>query len=150
MDKFTTCMKFIAQWEWGNRADGGYTNDPVDPGGETKYGMSKRAHPNLDITHLKLADAYELYRREYWNPCGAESLDFPLALAVFDTAVNLGQDDSDAWLKETKDFRAFLDLRTQKYNRIVARNPKMGKYLKGWLNRVADLKRFADVHKSDV
>ena len=29
--------------------EGGYVNDPKDPGGETKYGISKRAHPDVDI-----------------------------------------------------------------------------------------------------
>ena len=29
--------------------EGGYVNDPKDPGGETKYGVSKRAYPNEDI-----------------------------------------------------------------------------------------------------
>ena len=28
--------------------EGGYVNDPKDPGGETKYGISKRAHPDVD------------------------------------------------------------------------------------------------------
>ena len=143
MDNFTTCMKFVAEEEWGNRANGGYTNDPVDPGGETKYGISKRAHPKLDIKNLKLADAYEIYKRDYWNKCGADRLPFPLCLAVFDTAINLGQDDSDKWLKETKDFAQFLELRRLKYIRITEKNPKMKKYIKGWLNRISDLKKFA-------
>lgn len=149
MDKLTTCMKFVALWEWGNRADGHYTNDPVDPGGETKYGISKRQYPELDIKSLKLADAHEIYKRDYWEKCGAADLEYPLCLAVFDTAINLGQDDSDVWLKETKDFRAFLDLRVAKYHRIVARNPKMKKYIKGWLNRVNDMKKFVETNLSD-
>jgi lysozyme family protein len=28
--------------------EGGYVNDPKDPGGETKYGISKRANPGED------------------------------------------------------------------------------------------------------
>lgn len=139
-------MKFIGLWEWGNRADGHYTNDPTDPGGETKYGISKRQYLKLDIKNLKLADAYEIYERDYWTHCGADSLPYPLCLAVFDTAINLGEDDSDKWLEETEDFRTFLDLRVAKYHRLVARNPKMKKYIKGWLNRVIDLKKFADAN----
>lgn len=144
MDKFNACMKFVGQWEWGNREDGHYTNDPVDPGGETKWGISKRQYPKLDIKALKKSDAYEIYRKDYFEKSGADKLEWPLCLAVFDTAVNLGQDDSDAWLKETKAFRSFLDLRVAKYYRIVDRNPKMAKYIKGWLNRVNDLKKYAD------
>ena len=32
--------------------EGEYSNDPNDPGGETKWGISKRAYPNLDIKNL--------------------------------------------------------------------------------------------------
>ena len=34
------------------RAEGGYVNDPADPGGETKFGISKAAYPALDIAAL--------------------------------------------------------------------------------------------------
>ena len=32
--------------------EGGYVNDPKDPGGETNYGISKRAYPDVDIKNL--------------------------------------------------------------------------------------------------
>ena len=43
-----------------------YTNDPYDPGGETKYGISKRAYPDLDIFNLTENAAFEIYERDYW------------------------------------------------------------------------------------
>src|SRR5215475_4829486 len=43
-----------------------YTNDPLDPGGETKYGISKRAYPGVDIYNLTEAGALEIYERDYW------------------------------------------------------------------------------------
>jgi hypothetical protein len=52
------------------RHEGGYVNDPRDPGGETKYGISKRAYPRLDIKGLTEADAKEIYRRDYWEKAG--------------------------------------------------------------------------------
>ena len=137
-------MKFIAQWEWGNRTDGGYTNNPTDTGGETKYGIAKRSHPKLDIKNLKLADAYAIYKTEYYDSSRAASFDWPMALAVFDCAVNLGVDDSDRWLKVTKEFKSFMDLREKKYRRIVEKNPSQAIFLKGWLNRLSNLKKFAD------
>lgn len=146
MDKFITSMKFVGQWEWGNKNDGGYTNNPVDPGGETRYGISKRQYPILDIKTLKLADALTIYERDYWKPCGGPTLAWPLALAVFDSAINLGLDDALPWLKRTQDFKEYLDLRVAKYYRIVERKPALKMFLKGWLNRVNDLKKFADVH----
>lgn len=71
--------------------EGGYTNDPTDRGGETKYGISKRAHPNLDIAGLTLAQARVVYLRGYWLPCGCDVLPHETSLAVFDLAVNAGR-----------------------------------------------------------
>jgi lysozyme family protein len=70
--------------------EGGYVNDPADPGGETKYGISKRAYPDLDIAALELADARDIYRADYWDACRCDELPPALALAVFDAAVNQG------------------------------------------------------------
>lgn len=71
-------------------AEGGYTNDPKDPGGETKYGISKRAHPGEDIPNMTLKRAKELYLRDYWKPCRCDELPYPLDYYVFDAAVNQG------------------------------------------------------------
>lgn len=49
--------------------EGGYVDDPVDPGGETKYGISSKAHPEIeDIMALELEDAIEIYYKDYWVP----------------------------------------------------------------------------------
>lgn len=70
--------------------EGGYVNDPRDPGGETKYGVSKRAYPNTDIANLSLDDAKAIYLKDYWNACRCEELPDKIKLMVFDTAVNQG------------------------------------------------------------
>ena len=70
--------------------EGGYSFDPSDPGGETKYGISKRAYPNEDIKNLTLERAKFLYQRDYWNPHDLDSLEWGKALLVFDCAVNGG------------------------------------------------------------
>lgn len=72
--------------------EGGYVNDPSDPGGETKYGISKRQYPNEDIKSLTIDRAKEIYRADYWNVCKCDSLPWPLRLYVFDCAVNQGCD----------------------------------------------------------
>lgn len=71
--------------------EGGYVNDPHDNGGETKFGVSKRAYPALDIKALTLADAKAIYLRDYWSPCGCGEMPRETALAVFDLAVNAGR-----------------------------------------------------------
>ena len=72
------------------RHEGGYVNDYRDPGGETKYGISKRAFPERDIKNLSLAEAAEIYRTRYWDKIHGDELPPALALCLFDTAVNMG------------------------------------------------------------
>ncbi|MDR2267920.1 MAG: N-acetylmuramidase [Holosporaceae bacterium] len=83
LDAFETLLKF----------EGGYVNDPTDPGGETKYGVSKRAFPHLDIKNLTQEDAKEIFYNSYWvkNRCGEiaeESKE--VGAKLFDMSVNMG------------------------------------------------------------
>ena len=41
--------------------EGGYVNDPRDPGGETKYGIAKRSYPGVDIRNLTRAQAVGIW-----------------------------------------------------------------------------------------
>lgn len=61
-----------------------------DPGGETKFGISKRSYPNEDIAGLTLDRAKELYRRDYWNPAGCDAVPDAIKYPLFDFAVNSG------------------------------------------------------------
>ena len=73
--------------------EGGYVNDPVDAGGETKYGISKRAFPNEDIKNLTLQQAKQIYYKHYWNTrrMNLDVISDPvIAKELFDTAVNMG------------------------------------------------------------
>ena len=70
--------------------EGGYVHDKNDPGGETNYGISKRAYPAEDIKALTPERAKALYRRDYWDAIRGPELPFPVALVVFDMAVNAG------------------------------------------------------------
>lgn len=79
--------------------EGGHVNDPDDPGGETKWGISKRAYPGLDIARLTLDDAVRIYRRDYWDRYRVDSLPPKLRLAVFDCAVNCGGETAIALLQ---------------------------------------------------
>lgn len=69
--------------------EGGYVNDPKDPGGETRYGISKRAYPNVDIRNLTKDDAINIYKRDYWDKL-PDGLPMPVHCALFDCAVNTG------------------------------------------------------------
>ena len=70
--------------------EGGYVNDPQDPGGETKFGISKRAYPNEAIEAITVEKACMIYRRDYWNVLTLDALMPSLRYYLFDTAVNCG------------------------------------------------------------
>lgn len=71
--------------------EGGYVNDPQDPGGETKYGISTRTYPNLDIRSLTRDQAVEIYHRDFWLPNHYDRIQDPeVAAKIFDMAVNMG------------------------------------------------------------
>ena len=81
---FSIALKFIL------RHEGGYVNDPHDPGGETNMGISKRAYPHLPIALLSREEVESIYRQDYWIKAGCDRLPNGLAITVFDTAVNQG------------------------------------------------------------
>lgn len=88
---FTQAMGLVLQEETGGDPAGGYVDHPDDPGGETRWGISARAFPGVDIQHLTRADALELYRANYWDAVKGDQLPgFPVQLAVLDYAVNSG------------------------------------------------------------
>jgi len=72
--------------------EGGYVNDPDDPGGETKYGISKRSYPETDIKNLTLAEARHIYQCDFWYRLSLQQVDNQaIASELFDTAVNCGK-----------------------------------------------------------
>lgn len=70
--------------------EGDYVFDRNDPGGETKYGISKRAYPNIDIRALTVDKAKQIYKSDYWDRLHCDKLPTLLRLMVFDCAVNQG------------------------------------------------------------
>lgn len=126
---FDKALKFVLKWE------GGYSNDPNDPGGETKFGISKRSYPELDISKLTLEQAKEIYYQNYWLKSGCNELPFPFNIVVFDTAVNMGRRRAMEFLNAYNDWRDYLLKRIVFYSKC--KNAKI--YIRGWVNRVVDL-----------
>jgi lysozyme family protein len=83
-------MKFEQAVEIILKHEGGEVNDPKDPGGHTKYGISKRAYPHLDIASLTVDDAKAIYFADYWEPLKMMLLPRRVRLCLFDCAVNQG------------------------------------------------------------
>ncbi len=84
MTTFERAIEFVLSHE------GGYSNDPRDPGGETNFGISKRAFPDVDIKGLTREAAIELYRVNYWEKCRCGDFPPQMGVLLFDTAVNQG------------------------------------------------------------
>jgi len=70
--------------------EGGYVDDPTDAGGETKYGISKRAYPDEDIKELTVERAKELYKRDYWDRFRTGNLPDRLRHIYVDMCINMG------------------------------------------------------------
>ncbi len=84
MDAFDKALAFVLKHE------GGYVNDPRDPGGETNFGICKASYPSVDIKALTRDAAAAIYRRDYWDRAGCGNLPPGVAVLHFDTAVNQG------------------------------------------------------------
>jgi len=81
--------------------EGGYVNDPADPGGETNFGISKRSYPDVDIAALTPKLAGEIYRRDFWDRLNLDGIDNQvIATELFDTAVNCGVGTAGKFLQE--------------------------------------------------
>ena len=79
--------------------EGGYINDPRDPGGETQWGISKRSYPSINIKLLTRTGAIEIYRRDFWDRVHANDLFDGVAYQCLDFAVNSGIETAVRYLQ---------------------------------------------------
>lgn len=104
MGKFETAYEFTKKWE------GGLDDDPVDAGGITNYGVSIKFLKDCErldstkllvlgiklpvsresIKSLRLDQARDLFRWRFWDTPNFDYYDTPLAVTLFDCAVNHG------------------------------------------------------------
>lgn len=140
-------FKFVIDKEVGNKPNGGYTVDPDDPGGETKWGIAKKYHPNVDIKNLTPDGALAIYLNEYWYPSGADDLPYPACLVVMDTAIQCGVSRAKRWLKETLNISEFVAERRRFHLSVAAKELWARKYIGGWMNRCTDLDRIIEQEK---
>jgi len=155
---FEMAVNFTLQWETGgDMVKGGYHCDPNDPGGATKWGISKRAHPELDIKNLSLDEAKQIYFNEYWGATPACKLFYPSAVTIFDTSVLCGVDFAvKKWDESEGNVYLFLLYRDQFQNDLVQKSLKPGwegapyhTFKNGWRNRINDLARHVGSKKAD-
>lgn len=140
------------------------TNDPNDSGGLTKWGISQKAYPNLDIENLTEEEAKQIYKRDYWNKMKLGSMPAHLRKDLFFAGVNMGIRNpvnralqkivgakpdgviGKNTVEKIKNFEGVDQINRQilvegaidYYADLAKRRPKDRKYLNGWMNRVVD------------
>ena len=143
--------------------EGGYVNDPKDPGGETNFGIAKRSHPDVDIKNLTKEGAKEIYYEDYW--CGNKVPHMPddLKHIYFDMCVNQGRGRAVKILQRAanakgaglkvdggmgpKTLAAMKDVeldrvrayRVKYYADLVTRKADLEKFYFGWFRRALEV-----------
>lgn len=106
LERFRACLPRILKHE------GGYVDDPQDPGGATKLGVTiatARAFKldldddgdvdKADVKALTADDVAPVYHRGYWLASSADICPTGLDYIVFDCAVNQGVGRATKWLQ---------------------------------------------------
>jgi lysozyme family protein len=159
-------MRFIMKWEGGFVDDpddrGGRTNKGVTQKVYDSW-RSRKGHSARDVKQITDDEVQAIYRDDYWAPAGCDLLRHRLDLAQFDTSVNMGTGRAVRIVQEavgvgvdgkfgpnTRRACDSCDLGTAliRYTKIreglyrrFAQAPGQAKFLKGWLNRLNDLRR---------
>lgn len=147
--EFKQAVKYVIDDE------GGYVNHPKDPGGETKYGISKRSYPGLDIKNLTVQDAERIYKDDFWDDAGTDRIPEHLRYQYFDMTVNHGAGNAikilqaasevpvDGKLGPTTIGRSaaisnqdLAEARAKFFARIVKSKPSQSAFIEGWIHRV--------------
>ena len=133
-EKFNKCIFFVLKQE------GGYSNNPSDPGGETNYGISRKSYPNEDIKNMTVERAKEIYYRDFWVPMFCEQIQsLGLALALFDAGVNCGTVTARNWFEVGMSMDRFAMKRIRYYEKICQKYPKLKVFLLGWCIRTVEI-----------
>jgi lysozyme family protein len=170
-DGFEPALAFVLRWE------GGFVDNPADPGGRTNKGITQKVYDawrqqqgqqSRDVKLIDDSEVATIYQSQYWTPACCEDLAAPLALAEFDTAVNMGVKRSirflQAAIKCTVDGNFgpgtqqaiaacdpgdalvnYCNARESYYKQLVAQNAALNPFLKGWLNRLDALRQAVGV-----
>jgi hypothetical protein len=119
------------------KREGGYTADDAGAG-PSNHGINQRSHPGLDIKHLSQDQAREIYKKEYWDGIGADSLPQSVRSLAYDASVNQGPGRARRWAQEAGDDPIKMaQLRMDHYQSLIDRNPgTYGKYAGAWAGRV--------------
>ena len=115
--------------------EGGFVASDGRSGAPANYGINQRANPDIDVRNLTPERAAEIYRERYWNPIVQAGVPEYAREAVFDFAVNAGQQRAlEAWRRADGDIAAFNEQRLAHYRR----QPDYAQNGRSWERRVAE------------
>ncbi len=155
--RFQACLPFTLAWE------GGFSNDPGDPGGRTMHGITqtefniwrtehKAAHG--DVKNITADEVQAIYYYSYWLAAGCDKLPAGLDLAVFDAAVNNGVHRASEWMEESAAFSGlgqgkdaawiddYMDARLD-FDQSLGRLWRL--FGTGWTRRIAGIREQAKI-----
>lgn len=159
---FDRALAFTLRWE------GGFVNDPADPGGATNKGITQKVfdayrreakQPLQSVRFIQDTDVRLIYFDRYWMAGKCDQLPALAGLAHFDACVNHGIGLAARLLQKAAGVAAdgrigpvtlaaveradpvalglaYVSERRALYTDLVRRKPQMGKFLRGWLNRM--------------
>lgn len=90
--------------------EGGYVNDPQDPGGETNKGVTKRVYDayrrnksqkTQSVKLITQDEIEDIYRKQYWAQVGGDKMPDGVDLVLFDGSVHSGPSQSVKWLQKS-------------------------------------------------
>lgn len=163
-DLFFKAVKLTMEFEGHHRL----SNIKDDKGGKTKFGISQRAYPYLDIENLKYQDAVQIYYDDYWKKLDCDAIkDKNLAINLFDAAINMGRKNAvkilqkalfmdknqiDGFLgpitnkaiklyyeKHETIVGQFIMFRILKYYEIIEKDSSQKIFFRGWVIRTMSL-----------
>jgi lysozyme family protein len=149
------------------KSEGGYVNNPADPGGMTNLGVTKATWENwvgresdeAEMRGLTPEKVEPLYKKKYWNAVRGDELPTGISYLCFDFAVNAGAGRSIKTLQtavgvtpdggfgpmtmaavQAVDPVELIERFSQAKEDFYRSLTTFATFGKGWLNRVADVK----------
>jgi lysozyme family protein len=140
------------------KSEGGYSNDPGDPGGPTNFGITindYRSYINAhgtaqDVRRMTLDQAKTIYKSKYWDAVGCDLLPSGIDYCVFDYGVNSGIGRAKRILGEfptvikTDPVKAINAICDERIN-FLRRLGTFRRFGQGWTTRVAHVRALSIV-----
>lgn len=159
---FVSAIIPILEAEGAFTSNGGLNHRTADRGGLTKFGISQRAYPKLDIDNLTFEHAVQLFHRDYWRPMQCKYLHYASAQMLLDGAVQHGVPAMTMMVQRAIGAKpdglfgpktlALVEIthsnalvaqlivkRARKYARICMNAPSQQANLNGWFNRLSHI-----------